>query len=62
MSTATMQTISTMQAMVYKGPGQNSWDTVPKPRLSKPTDALVKVTRTTICGTDLHILKGDVPA
>lgn len=62
MSTATMQAVSTMKAMVYKGPGQKSWDTVPTPGLSKPTDAIVKVTRTTICGTDLHILKGDVPA
>ena len=62
MSTATAQAISTMKAIVYKGPGEKSWDTVPKPRLSKPTDAIVKITKTTICGTDLHILKGDVPA
>ncbi len=62
MSTATAQSVSTMQAMVYKGPGQKSWDAMPKPGVSKPTDAVVKVTRTTICGTDLHILKGDVPA
>ena len=52
---------STMMAMVYNGPGQNVWESVAKPMISKPTDAIVKVTKTTICGTDLHILKGDVP-
>ena len=62
MSTVTTESITTMKAMVYKGPGEKSWDTVPKPTISKPTDAIVKVTKTTICGTDLHILKGDVPA
>lgn len=53
---------ASMKAMVYKGPGQKSWDTVPVPSLSKPTDAIVRISKTTICGTDLHILKGDVPA
>src|SRR5690554_2196794 len=53
---------STMMAMVYHGPGQNVWESVAKPMISKPTDAIVKITKTTICGTDLHILKGDVPA
>ena len=62
MSTAISEAIATMKAMVYKGPGRKSWDTVPKPALARPTDAIVRVTRTTICGTDLHILKGDVPA
>ena len=61
MSTAVATAVSTMKAMVYKGPGERSWDTVPKPRVSKPTDAVVRITKTTICGTDLHILKGDVP-
>jgi alcohol dehydrogenase len=51
-----------MKAMVYNGPGQKSWERVSKPTLSKPTDAIVRITKTTICGTDLHILKGDVPA
>jgi len=50
-----------MQALVYHGPGQKRLDDRPKPTLAGPTDAIVRVTRTTICGTDLHILKGDVP-
>lgn len=62
MSTVTSAAIATMKAMVYKGPDQKSWDTVPKPGITKPTDAIVRITKTTICGTDLHILKGDVPA
>jgi alcohol dehydrogenase len=59
---ATTAMVSTMKAMVYKGPGQKVWESVPKPAISKPTDAIVRITKTTICGTDLHILKGDVPA
>jgi alcohol dehydrogenase len=51
----------TMKALVYLGPGKIEWKTVPAPEILQPTDALVKITRTTICGTDLHILKGDVP-
>jgi alcohol dehydrogenase len=51
-----------MKALVYHGPSQKSWDEVPDPRLLQPTDAIVRVDTTTICGTDLHILKGDVPA
>ncbi|MBV6271914.1 zinc-dependent alcohol dehydrogenase family protein [Alcaligenaceae bacterium CGII-47] len=51
-----------MKALVYHGPGKKSWDTVPAPQISQPTDAIVKITKTTVCGTDLHILKGDVPA
>jgi alcohol dehydrogenase len=51
-----------MKALVYHGPGQKSWDEVPDPQLIDPTDAVVQVDTTTICGTDLHILKGDVPA
>ena len=51
-----------MQALVYHGPGHKRLDDRPKPTLAGPTDAIVRVTRTTICGTDLHILKGDVPA
>ncbi|EEA01906.1 Alcohol dehydrogenase GroES domain protein [Burkholderia sp. H160] len=50
-----------MKALVYHGPGKKSLDERPMPELAAPTDAIVKVTRTTICGTDLHILKGDVP-
>src|SRR5690606_5933738 len=53
---------ATMKALVYNGPGQKAWEDVPRPVVQKPTDAVVKIVRTTICGTDLHILKGDVPA
>jgi alcohol dehydrogenase len=51
-----------MKALVYHGPGRHSWEDVPEPELRDPTDAIVRVDATTICGTDLHILKGDVPA
>lgn len=51
-----------MKALVYEGPGRKSLQERPVPKLEAPTDALVKITRTTICGTDLHILKGDVPS
>jgi alcohol dehydrogenase len=50
-----------MKALVYQGPGKRSWEDAPKPVVQRPTDAVVKVARTTICGSDLHILKGDVP-
>jgi len=50
-----------MKALVYHGPGQKSWDEVPDPVIKNPTDVIVKMVATTICGTDLHILKGDVP-
>ena len=50
-----------MKALVYHGPGKKSWEEKPKPVLQQPTDAIVKIYKTTICGTDLHILKGDVP-
>jgi alcohol dehydrogenase len=49
-----------MKALVYHGPGKRSWEEKPKPTIREATDAIVKVARTTICGTDLHILKGDV--
>ena len=51
-----------MHAVVYHGPGEKAWEEVPKPTLQDDTDAIVKVDAVTICGTDLHILKGDVPA
>ena len=51
-----------MKALVYHGPGDKAWEEVPDPQIQDPTDAVVKVETTTICGTDLHILKGDVPA
>ena len=50
-----------MNALVYHGPGQKALEEKPKPTLQSPTDAIVRITTTTICGTDLHILKGDVP-
>jgi alcohol dehydrogenase len=51
-----------MKAMVYHGPGNRRWEDVPKPTILDDTDAIVHVDSVTICGTDLHILKGDVPA
>lgn len=51
-----------MKALVYHGPGKKSWEEKPKPVIMEPTDAIVKILKTTICGTDLHIMKGDVPA
>ena len=51
-----------MKALVFGGPGQRSWDTTDDPTILDPTDVIVKIDLTTICGTDLHILKGDVPA
>ena len=50
-----------MKALVYDGPGQRSWHEVPDPVIQDPEDAIVRVDAVTICGTDLHILKGDVP-
>ena len=50
-----------MKALVYNGPGKKQLEDRPKPALIEATDAVVRITRTTICGTDLHILKGDVP-
>ena len=50
-----------MKALVYNGPGKKQLEDRPKPVLIEATDAVVRITRTTICGTDLHILKGDVP-
>lgn len=51
-----------MKALVYHGPGKRSWEDKPRPGVDKPTDAIVRITHTTICGTDLHILRGNVPA
>src|SRR3954463_5141474 len=50
-----------MRALVYHGPGSKAWEEVPKPVIQADTDAIVRVDAVTICGTDLHILKGDVP-
>ena len=50
-----------MKALVYHGPGNKTWEDVADPTVVEPTDAVVRIDTTTICGTDLHILKGDVP-
>jgi alcohol dehydrogenase len=50
-----------MKALVYNGPGLRSWEDKPDPEIQEPTDVIVRIDSATICGTDLHILKGDVP-
>jgi alcohol dehydrogenase len=52
---------ATMKALVYRGPGKIVWTDTPHPAILEPSDAIVRVTTSTICGTDLHILKGDLP-
>jgi alcohol dehydrogenase len=51
-----------MKALVYHGPGKRSWEEKPKPVIEDSSDAIVRILRTTICGSDLHILKGHVPS
>jgi alcohol dehydrogenase len=51
-----------MRAVVYHGPGQQAWDEVPDPEIIGDDDVIVRVDAATICGTDLRILQGDVPA
>ena len=58
----TTNTATRMKALVYHGPGQRAWEEAPRPTIQSTTDAIVRITTTTICGTDLHILKGDVPS
>src|SRR5450432_3017258 len=53
---------TTMKALVYHGPGKRAWENKPRPTLQDSSDAIVRITTSTICGTDLHILKGDLPA
>ncbi len=50
-----------MKGLVYHGPGERAWESVADPTIIDPTDAIVRIDTATICGTDLHILKGDVP-
>jgi alcohol dehydrogenase len=50
-----------MKAVVYHGPGDRRFEDVPDPKVEAPTDVIARITSATICGTDLHILKGDVP-
>ena len=62
-ATASAATLSTsMKALVYHGPGKFAWEDKPRPAVQHPGDALVRITTSTICGTDLHILKGDLPS
>jgi alcohol dehydrogenase len=51
-----------MKGLVYGGPGKRSWTDLPDPKITEPRDAIIRVDTVTICGTDLHILGGDVPA
>ena len=53
---------ATMKALVFHGAGRRAWEEKPRPVIQEATDAIVRITTTTICGTDLHILKGDVPS
>jgi alcohol dehydrogenase len=61
LAVASDEGVSQMKGLVYHGPGQRAWETVPDRRIEAPTDAIVRIDTATICGTDLHILKGDVP-
>jgi alcohol dehydrogenase len=61
-SVANLSTSTTMKALVYHGPGKRAWENKPRPLIQHPGDAIVRITTSTICGTDLHILKGDLPA
>ena len=54
-------TADTMMALVYGGAGKRAWQSMPRPVVREPGDAVVRITTSTICGTDLHIMKGDVP-
>lgn len=59
--TRSNRSTASMKALVYHGPGKKTLEDVPRPALAEATDAVVRMTKTTICGTDLHILKGDLP-
>src|ERR1700733_3758526 len=59
--TATHRSETAMYALVYHGPGRKAWEEVPDPEIIDECDVIVRVDATTICGTDLHILAGDVP-
>src|SRR3981189_1668425 len=50
-----------MKALIFQGSGKKAFEERPKPTIAEPTDAIVKITKTTICGTALHLLHGDVP-
>ncbi len=59
---ASASTSVTMKALVYHGPGKRAWEDKPRPEILEPGDAVVRISTSTICGTDLHILKGDLPS
>jgi alcohol dehydrogenase len=61
-SAAPLSTATNMKALVYHGPAQRAWEDKPRPIIQNAGDAIVRITTSTICGTDLHILKGDLPA
>src|SRR5580704_16301551 len=61
-SPQTPRTRNLMKALVYHGPGKKAWQGVARPTIQDPGDAIVRITSSTICGTDLHILKGDLPS
>jgi alcohol dehydrogenase len=61
-SATTLSTGTNMKALVYHGPGKCAWEDKSRPAIQDPSDAIVRITTSTICGTDLHILKGDLPA
>ena len=60
-SAPTLSTDATMKALVYHGPGKRAWEDKARPIIQNAGDAIVRITTSTICGTDLHILKGDLP-
>jgi alcohol dehydrogenase len=60
-SAPTLSTDATMKALVYHGPGKCAWEDKARPMIQGASDAIVRITTSTICGTDLHILKGDLP-
>src|ERR1700719_4220798 len=60
--TQTLRTGNVMKALVYHGPGKRAWVDTPRPTIQDASDAIVRITTSTICGTDLHILKGDLPS
>jgi hypothetical protein len=61
-SAATLCIDTSMKALVYHGPRKRAWENKPRPTIQEPGDAIVRISTSTICGTDLHILKGDLPA
>ena|ERR1700745_669774 len=58
----TINVSTAMKALVYHGPGKCAWEDKPRPAIQEAGDAIVRITTSTICGTDLHILKGDLPS